>query len=386
MERIGIMVENSRAYGRAMIEGIAAFAQERRDWMLRPLTVADAFTPRLREFDGVIARIADDPLANRLKRSGLPVVDVFCQDVQPGFAGVDTDHRRIGRIAREFFLSRGFGNLAYCGIPGAAFSIQRQKAFADARTHIYSPATHGQIDESQFFAERVDRTPDARQLKSWLRTLPKPAAVFCCNDLRAIQLQHAALECGLRIPQDLALLGVDDDTITCSFAEIPISSIRPNAFRAGYDAARILRTMMSRRPAARPHRVHLVRPGEIVERASTEFMPVDPPWFGEVLVHIERNLDRPVGAREIFTLSGRSSTFVENVFRKKTGRSVQQYVTDVKMREAKRLLANPALRISEISYRCGYASPAYFCRTFTATFGLSPKAWRMTSEGITTIL
>ena len=95
MKTIAIMVENSRAYGRAMIEGVAAYAQETRDWILRPLTVGDASVPRLRDFDGVIARIADDRLAERLSRAGLPVVDVFCQKVRPGIAGVDSDHRRI---------------------------------------------------------------------------------------------------------------------------------------------------------------------------------------------------------------------------------------------------------------------------------------------------
>ena len=106
MKQIAIMVENSRAYGRAMIEGIAAFAQEQRDWTLRPLAVEDATLPRLRDFDGVIARIADDRLADRLVRAGRPTVDVFCQKVRPGIAGVDSDHEKIGRIARTFFRTR----------------------------------------------------------------------------------------------------------------------------------------------------------------------------------------------------------------------------------------------------------------------------------------
>ena len=85
---------------------------------------------------------------------------------------------------------------------------------------------------------------------------------------------------------------------------------------------------------------------------------------------------RPIPASEIFALSGRSSTFVENVFRDRLRTSVQAYITSVKMREAKRLIADPSLRISEIAYRCGFSSPQYFCRTFTATFGVSPKAYR----------
>ena len=376
MKTIAIMVENSRAYGRAMIEGVAAYAQEQRDWILRPLTVGDAYTPRLRDFDGVIARIADDRLADRLAHAGLPVVDVFCQKVRPGIAGVDSDHRRIGQMAREFFRSRGFANTAYCGILGATFSDVRQAAFATETTRVYDRRSGKPIDESQFYAERADRIPDARHLKRWLKGLPKPVAVFCCNDLRAIQLQRMARELGLRVPEDVAILGVDDDTILCSFAEVPVSSIDPNSFRVGYDAARLLRTMMGRKPAKERHKVRYAPPGRLIERASTEFMPIDPPWLGNVLMHIERNMRRPIPAREIFTLSGRSSTFVENVFRDRLHTSVQAYITAVKMREAERLIADPSLRISEIAYRCGFSSPQYFCRTFTAAFGMNPKSYR----------
>ena len=376
MRTIAIMVENSRAYGRAMIEGIAAYAQETRDWILRPLTVEDAFTPHLRDFDGVIARIADDRLAERLARSGLPVVDVFCQKARPGIAGVDSDHRRIGEMAKDFFLSRNFANTAYCGIPGVAFSDARGNAFETDATHVYANRSKKPLDESQFYAERADRIPDMRQLKDWVKKLPKPVAVFCCNDLRAIQLQRVARGMGLRIPEDMAILGVDDDTILCSFAEVPTSSIDPNSFQVGYDAARLLRAMLLRKPAKKLHRIRHVRPGRLIERTSTEFMPVDPPWLGNVLMHIEKNMRRPIPASEIFALSGRSSTFVENVFRDRLRTSVQAYITSVKMREAKRLIADPSLRISEIAYRCGFSSPQYFCRTFTATFGVSPKTYR----------
>ena len=377
MTQIAILVENSRAYGRALIEGVASFAQENCSWLLRPLAFAETGAANLRRFDGIIARIADDRLAERIAESGRPAVDVFCQKPRVGLAGVDSDHRRIGLMARAFFETRGFANFAYCGLPGNAFSDARERSFADAKTHVYSPRKTHLSDESQFYDERVDRIPDARALSRWLKTLPKPVAVFCCNDLRAIQLQRVAIDGGLRVPEDLAILGVDNDTIACSFAEVPISSIDPNAFEIGRAAARILGTMIAKRPDRKHHRVLTIRPGEITERSSTDFMPIDPPWLGQALLHIEKNMQRPIPASEIFALSGRSSTFVENVFKQKLGLPVQSYVTSVKMREAKRLLANPNLRISEAAYLCGFSSPQYFCRTFTATFGRSPKAYRL---------
>ena len=376
MTQIAIMVENSRAYGRTLIEGIATYAQEHCTWLLRPIAADEAFSVNLRRYDGIIARIADERLAKRIIESGRPTVDVFCQAPHIGLASVDSDHRRIGITAKEFFRSRGFANFAYCGFPGTAFSDAREKAYSDDATYIYSPRKRYLPDESQFYNERVDRIQDARALSRWLKTLPKPIAIFCCNDLRAIQLQRVAIDNGLRVPEDLAILGVDNDTIACSFAEVPISSINPNSFEIGQAAARILATMLAKRPALRHHKPHYVKPGEITERTSTEFMPIDPPWLGQVLMHIEKNMRRPIPASEIFNLAERSSTFVENVFKEKLGKPVQTYITSVKMREAKRLIADPNLRISEIGYACGFSSPQYFCRTFTTTFGMNPKAYR----------
>ena len=376
MTEIAIMVENSRAYGRTLIEGVASYAQKNCSWVLRPLATSEASSARLRRFDGIIARLADAQLAKRIAEAKVPAVDVFCQQPIAGLAGVDSDHRQIGIMAREFFKSRGFAHFAYCGFPGTTFSDIREQAYSNASTHVYSPRKRLPSDESQFYDERPDRIMDARSLTRWVMDLPHPIAVFCCNDLRAIQLQHIAIDCGLRVPQDLAILGVDNDTIACSFAEVPISSIDPNSFEVGRSAARILKAMIAHHPAVKHHKVYHVRPGEITERTSTEFMPVDPPWFGRTLLHIEKNIYRPVPASEIFALAERSSTFVENVFRQKIGKPVQAYITSVKMREAKRLLSDPSLRISEIAYRCGFSSPQYFCRTFAMTFGTSPRNFR----------
>lgn len=376
MKKIAIMLESTRAYARAVVEGVAAFAQERRDWILRPVNAQTASPARLRGFDGIIARILDDATAERLAKTGLPIVDVFCQKPRTGFASVESDHHAIGRMARAFFTSRGFANFAYCGMPGIAFSDKRQDTFVDNDTHIFTPRQSMFRGKDDFYTDRIDRLPDRPALKKWLLSLPKPIGVFCCNDLRAIQLEQVALECGLNVPKDVAILGVDNDTMLCSFAEVPLSSIRPNSFKVGYDAARILSAVMTRQADDRPHKTHSVPPGELVERMSTEFMPVNPPWLGKVLIHIETNMRRPIGAREIFDLAERSSTYVEQVFKDKLGKSVQAYVTAVKMREAKRLLGDGRLRISEIAYQCGFASPQYFCRTFTAHFGKSPKAYR----------
>ena len=379
MKKIAIVVESSRAYGRAIIEGIAAYAQKTGEWTLNLLSDDEATEEELRLHDGVIARIANEVHARRFTRAKIPVVDVFCNHTRPGFGMVDADHAEIGRKAANFFRSRGFTNFAFFGIPGATFSDDRAKAFAAAcpnKPFIYGNGLEFPFAKDLIFRERADRIGDAATIRKWVRKLPKPIAVFCCSDVRAFQLQRIVISCGFDVPKDFVLLGVDNDTMICSFAKVPISSIDPNAFRIGHNAARMLDVMIKKAPMQKPHGIHRIHCGEIVERTSSEYLPVDPPWLGKVMLHIEKNMSSPVSASEIFALAERAPASVEKAFKEHFGVPVQTYVNIVKLTEAKRLLLETDLRISEIAYQCGYTTPQYFCRLFGNYYHTTPKDLR----------
>ena len=130
MKKIALVIENSREYGRGLVRGIAAFGQERRDWLLRLITPADIEGAcSLDGYDGVIARIADTRTCQALARCRKPVVDVFSHFEGTGFVRVETDHTRVGRLAAEYFLTKGYESFAYCGFSGTAYSDTRRDAF-----------------------------------------------------------------------------------------------------------------------------------------------------------------------------------------------------------------------------------------------------------------
>ena len=379
MKRIAVMIETSRAYGRALMEGIAAHAQAAGDWRLRSLANDRLGAAGLREYDGVILRLADRRTAARILASGTPAVDVYGGGT-PRIPVSDSDHRRIGALAAEFFLKRGFRSLAWCGIDGLGFSDRRGTAFCAAVASAgFTPLRYARprrirADSSLFYDERLDRIPDADELARWLGSLPRPTAVFCCHDYRAYQLMQVATDLGLGIPQDLSVLGVDNDTTLCSFAPIPLSSVDPDAFEVGRAAAAMLDGMMSggRAPASAA-----CAPRGIVERESTEFVPSGIPWLSAALLFIEKNHPRGISAADVIAQTGRSPTFVERVFRKETGLSVQAHITRMRMNLAERLLATTDLMVKEIAGRCGYRSAQYFCRAFSATHhGRSPLSFR----------
>ena len=377
MRKIALLTENSREYGRELLKGIAMFAQERRSWVLRLLTPDDlASRSALAGFDGVIARVADAATRRRLARSRLPVVDAFCQSASPGFIGVDSDHDAIGTMAAEHFMSRGFSSFAFCGFNGTAFSDARRRAFVRTLGNAAFSCRVYPVEEppndAMNFAERADLPAHARRLRAWFASLPPQTAVFCANDVRAYQLLVIAADIGVEVPRSAAILGVDNDTLLCSFASPALSSIDPNAKRIGYAAARLLHAAMEDPASPKVRPVLRVRPGDLVERASTEFHPVGPEWLSEALVYIDRNISRPVSTADIVAISGLSHTSVEKTFRRTFGESAGRYILRTKMAEAQRLVDKGGLSGKEIAARTGFSSPQYFCRTFRAFFGRSP--------------
>lgn len=385
MKQIAVMIETSRAYGRALMEGIAAFAQKSGDWKLRSLANGRVTAATLRNYDGLIARLADRKVATAIKTARIPAIDVYGDRPRTKAGSIpvaDGNHLLTGAMAAEFFLKRGFRHFAWCGVDGLNFSDQRGRGFCDVLedrgfTPIrYTRPRRIRSDSSLFYDERLDRIPDADELARWLRALPQPTAVFCCHDYRAYQLMLVASDLGIRIPRELAVLGVDNDTTLCTFAPVPLSSIDPNAFQVGLMSARMLQDAMDGRPVVSTS----VEPSRIVERESTEFIPVETPWLSEALMFIEKNYAHGISAADVIHITGRSSTFAERVFRQKTGLSIQSYLTRARMTEAVRLLTTTDKMVKEIALLCGYRSAQYFCRAFAAYHGRQPLSVRETTR------
>ena len=378
MKTIALVIENSREYGRNMIRGIAAFGQLRRDWRLKLVTPGElVVTGALDGYSGVIARVADARILQRLKAANLPVVDVFAHFTQTDFIRVDTDHAKLGRRAADYFLSKGYTSFAYCGYDGTAYSDLRRDAFAARLAeagHTCAIYAHKELpDDSVVFNERPSTTKNVTLIARWLQSLSFPTAVFCANDLRALQILHVANDLGIDVPRQAAILGTDNDTLLCTFSNPPLSSLDPNAHGVGYAAARLLQTAMDNQLTHKRRPTFRVQPGELYERTSTEHHPITPEWFADALVHIDRNLSRPITAADVVAVTGKSSTAVEKRFRAAFNLSVGRYILTLKMQESARLLSRGNLSVKEVAARTGFNSPQYFCRAYRSYYGHTPR-------------
>ena len=384
MKRIGIFVERQRAWGRQLCEGVASFAQERADWELTTLEREDLASRRLlAAFDGFIARVYDETVAKVFRRTGKPVADVSCEQTLPSpfIRGVLQDNRAIGILAARHFIEHRFTNFAFCGFDGKRFSDARRDTFTRCLRfnhfdcHAYrSPArAAAELDKSIASRERLVAGADNARLQAWLAKLPKPIAVFCANDLRAFHVLEACKSCGLKVPGDVAILGVDNDTLVCNFTSPPLSSIDPDAFSLGVSAAESLSAALEGNAVTAPRKIG---PKSVVTRVSSEIYPLEPVWLSSALVFIRRNVNRHISATDVYAHLKLSHTAVNRAFRDRLGTTVQKEIRKAQLAEACHLLRDTALPLAEISRCTGFVTPQYFTNVFAAALKRSPSAFR----------
>ena len=267
-------------------------------------------------------------------------------------------------------------------VNGRSYSDRRRAAFTrclhlnrfSCSVYDSPPSAIRDFDTTIIRNERLSLGADKRHLERWIRKLDKPVAVFCSHDLRAYQCLETCRRCGFRVPEDVAILGVDNDELICNFLTPTLSSIDLNGDLVGYTAASALSERLDN-PAS-PPRHHKIKPARLITRQSTQIYPLDPPWLSDALVFIRNNVTRHLTAADVFAHVGKSHTLVSQAFKKQLGTSVQREIQRSRLVEAKRLVLTSALPLSEIARRAGFGSAQYFCTSFTAVFGKPPSRFR----------
>jgi len=382
---IALQIERNRAHGRAMLEGIASYALENTDWRLVQIDPRERHgTRELSKYDGFIVRVMDNHTADVLLGSGRPVIDTYGRLDDNPLPSIRLDDNAIGKMAANALLDHHFSNFGYCGFHGLRFSDARGAAFAERvrnlgqRCLTYSHRGKSQMKDSFFRDEHADNIADAKQVAKWLKSLPEATAIFCCNDLRAYQVLRICEDAGIEVPRQVAVMGVDNDTLLCTFTNPPLSSIDTDPFELGRRAAAMLKAEMVFRGNVK---AALHPPRRVVERESTEIYPHRTPWISDAMVYIRRHLSRGVSAADVITHLGYSHTMVNRIFRNEVGDSVQQEIIRLRMERACRLLRETDKTAAEIASACGYPSAQYFSHVFTRSTGLTPDVWRKGQPG-----
>ncbi len=389
--RIGIAIERESVFARRVLTGLVGalprFKEQGFDFDLRFLYDSLARNKReLEDFDGFIAQVQNPEMGRALMSTGKPVVDVLYKQRYENCAVVNPDNRAISRLVVEHLLSRRFRHFAFCGREGVFYSDERCRAFkellADAGFEM-TPYTLAERAAHEYFLGKdprkelkVEDPLDAVSLRRWVKQLSSGTAVFCCQDLRAYQLLRISKEEGIAIPNQIALIGVDDDPIFCHFTTPRLSSVDPHAERVGHEALALLATAFTEGRPLTFADSRFIAPRALSVRESSEVFGYDPPWLGEALAYIYRHIAENLSAEDVYRTLGKSHTVVDRYFRKALGTSVQKIIIKTRLERAAFLLKTTDAPIKMILRQSGFASFSYFCTSFSRFYGMSAEAYR----------
>jgi LacI family transcriptional regulator len=384
--RVILIVESSRAYGRGCLQGIANYARIHGPWHFlqlergleqRPPKWLAKWKP-----DGVIARIENRGLARTLQALRVPIVDLRGKYQVPGVATLDTSADLTAAAAADHFLDRGFRHFAFCGYAGLNFSDSRRDAFIaylSARghpVHVFDP--RGEPRAGATLKAESEGAFDEVQIAKWLARLPRPLALMGCNDVRGRQVLDACSEHHIRVPEEVAVVGVDNDEVLCELSNPPLSSVQPDTQRLGFLGAQMLERLL--KGGRVPQTVKLVPPRTVVTRLSSDVSAIDDPVVAEAMHLIRQHACSGLNVESLLDHMTVSRATLERRFSTHLGRSPKDEIQRFRLRRAQELLVETDYPLSRIADLTGFKTVAHLSVAFKSHVGHSPGQFRTDSQ------
>jgi LacI family transcriptional regulator len=378
-KRIAILMSLNRLYDRQVIRGIARYVQSHTRWQIYveedpadKLPVVSAWRG-----DGVIADLDDSRLFQAIGRMKVPIVGIgrvaAPYRLPREVITVRSDDQLIGRWAADHLVELGLKHYAYCGLPRRGpdpWVRARYEAFRSRLNELgFDCLNYG----GRHFAAR-NWSNMLSTLSQWLKILPKPIGIMACNDSRARHVLTACLVNGWRVPDDVAVIGVDNDEMMCELAIPSLSSIAQGTEQIGYAAAELLERCLVEGQIAE-HEI-VVPPMDLIPRRSTETFGVADPIIACASKYIRDHASEPVSVDEIARHARVSRSTLDSRFQKAFRRSVHEELQRMRLQIARRLLLTTKLSIAEVAQRSGFSSDAYMNHVFRREFGSTPGEFR----------
>lgn len=380
-KQVAVIYDAKLRYDVKVIEGVAAYVREVDDWdiYIEETALQDQQLPELRSWkgDGILADFDDPVIAKAVMSSGIATVafgggygwynpaskiPYFC-----------TNNNAVADLAAEHLLQRGFRHYAFCGYrrtPINGWSDERAQTFsrriraAGFPCQYYRGPKHAARDWAAF----------RDSLARWLRSLPKPVAVMAANDKRARQVLDVCRYAGFRVPDDIAVIGVDNDEMLCQLCTPPLSSVEQGARRLGYEAASLLDRMMQ---GARPASLRVViNPVAVVARHSTDILSVEDEEVRTALKEINQFACDGITPGEVTRKVGCARSTLEWRFRAALGRTIFSEIRRVRIERAEQLVRETSLPLKQVAGRSGLRSVQHMTTLFRKWVGETPAKLR----------
>ncbi len=373
-KRIAMLIETSKAYGRGLLRGLGQYARLRRGWTIyvQERGLNDPIPEWLSggDFDGIFLRTSEQATVDEVLN--LQIKTVFLgEEVPAGHPAVLNDDAAYASMAVQHFRQRGFRNFAFVGISGECWSDIRRDAFKSeverigATAHIIEPTS----------ATNPSSWSDVqRKLTQWLQGLPTPIGILCCYDGIARNVLDACRDSNLLVPEQVAVIGVDNDQVLCEVCDPPLTSISPNTAQLAAVAGSLLSRLIDGEQLSE---TVIVPPQGIVARASTDIVAVEDPCVARALGMIRRVACDGIAVVDVLGELPISRRTLERRFQALLGTTLQEEISRVRLQRVKELLVQSDLSLQEITNLSGYNYASYMISQFRKSEGLTPQQFRI---------
>ena len=381
LHRVALIYDARLAYDLKVMTGVAAYLREHAGWnvYIEENSLKDQRLPELRAWkgDGIIADFDDPRVATAVRESKLPAVAFGS-----GYGWYDPDSRipyfftnneAISRMAADHLLDRGFRRFAYCGYPRTPIN-----GWAEEREHAFVKCIRARGFPCGVYRGRHKTSREWASLQSslcaWLASLVQPVGLMAANDNRARQVLEACRAAGLRVPEEVAVIGVDNDEMLCQLSSPLLSSIEQGARRIGYEAGVLLDSIMSgRKPRQRRF---IVDPEGVITRHSTDILALEDPKIAKAIAFVWVHACDGINAQDVVDAVAVSRSGLEGRFKRVVGRSVYAEIHRVRLERARQLVSNTNRSLKQIAADTGFRSLQHMTTLFGRAFGHPPAAYR----------
>lgn len=349
----------ARGSWEVLIDAQAAAAEE--DWWVRSA-----------DWDGVITRHMSPSLIEACRARQIPLIDLNDAPLEKDIPKIRPDNRAVGHMGAEHLLERGFSNFAFCGLT-ESWARERAAGFMEALGLAGKSCSLFEADYRM-----VDPKYDEEQqalIQKWLAELPRPLALMACNDLRALQVVSACRKAGYLVPNEIAVLGANNDYLRCAFGNPPLSSVATDRQLAGYRAAEVLDRMMAEGRWVGNDDIR-IDPISVVVRHSTDALAIEDRATRAAIHYIRHFACQGITAEDVAKHVGVSRHVLERKFRHLLGRSAHAEIRQIQIARIKQLLVETDMPLKNIADLVGIPHTEYVNVMFSRHVGVTPGTYR----------
>jgi len=380
MHKIILLFDISEEYGKNLLKGITRYSKEHGPWVFcrMPLHYRETLgMDRVLEFakeweaDGIIAQLYNSSDIRKILDAGIPIIAEDFKERFSDIPNITGGYFETGRMGAEYFLNKGFKNFAFYGFRNIVWSRERAEGFEEFVTeHGYT--VHSYEHEEMPSRELWHYMPSA--LSQWLKSIPKPIAIMACDDERGNHITEACKHAGIQIPEEIAVLGVDNDELTCNLSDPPLSSINLDIEHGGYETARLMDLLILNKQTGRYDII--VKPTHVITRQSTDICATTDKYIAAALKYIHLNIDNNINVKDVLKKVPLSRRALEIRFFEVTGSAVYKYICNLRIQKFTNKLLETDKSIAEIAIESGFSESKNLSRLFKQIKGTTPLKYR----------